>query len=205
MCSRGMMMSRTAESIDINKENMLGYWLTEYTHDKEIPEAQNAVVDQALKHGPEFIWFVEEDVVPPITALVKMVEYSVNNRVPVVTAWYKLDGGFKSYELSYDNSTLLFAGQGCLLVQARVFEQLKRPFFRSDTIWSPRYHENKLVREHDAPSEVTYGKQDIHFFGTLQEAGVGCALVEIECLHLGVDKWGAQGNNRGVHKLRLKQ
>jgi len=200
-----MMMSRTSESIDRNKENMFGYWITEYTHEDEIPDAQNNVTATALAHKPEWIWFVEEDVVPPIDALVKMVEYAVNNGLPVVTAWYGLDGGLKSYELANDG-TLLFAGLGCLLIRADVFEQFDRPIFRTDTVWTAKIHEAKMVRQADpvGDSEVKYGKQDIHFFGVLCEKQIACALVDIECLHLGVKKWGAQGDNRGVHQLRLK-
>ncbi len=203
VCSRGMMMSRTAESIDRNKEYMFGYWLTEYTHDDEIPVAQNNVTRQALVHSPEFIWYVEEDVVPPCNALSKMVEYAVDYDIPVVTAWYKLDGGLKSYEVANDD-TLLFAGLGCLLVRATMYDQLELPYFRTDTVWTAKVHEGIMERQMDRASERGYGKQDIHFFGVLSEKKIKCALVDIECVHLGIKKWGAQGDNRGVHRLRIK-
>lgn len=200
VCSRGLMMSRTAESIDRNKETIYGFWMTEYTHDLPIPDAQNQVTEQALKHNPEYIWYVEEDVVPPFNALKKMVEYSITEDCPVVSAWYRLNGGLKSFEIA-DNGTLLFSGLGCLLVKTSALRQLEKPYFRTDTVWTPDYHEGKLIRSNDREGAINYGKQDIHFFGTLHEAGIVPRFIDIECLHLIVKKYGEPRSNNGSHVI----
>ena len=203
VCSRGLMMSRTAESIDRNKENMSGLWVTEYTHEDPIPDAQNNVTEKALARKPEWIWYVEEDVVPPFKALNKMVRHSIAENIPVISAWYGLDGGLKTYEKSNDG-TLLFSGLGCLLVKAEVFTQLEKPYFRTDSTWTADLHEGKLIRSHDRGESINYGKQDIHFWGTLFENEIKSALLNIECLHLAVAKYGEPNDNNGVHLMRRK-
>lgn len=203
VCSRGLMMSRTAESVDRNKENMAGLWVTEYTHDDPIPDAQNNVTDKALARNPQWIWYVEEDIVPPFKALNKMVKFSMNENIPVVSAWYGLDGGLHTYEKANDG-TLLFSGLGCLLVNVDVFRQLEKPYFSTDTTWTADLHNAKLIRCHDRGLSINYGKQDIHFWGTLFEHGIKSALINIECMHLAVAKYGEPNNNNGVHTMRRK-
>src|SRR5581483_9615394 len=96
ICSRGLIHSRTLESIEQNLRPARArgeVWLTEYTHDKPIPEAQNAVVEQALIWDPEWILFVEEDNMLPIGMLRQMRDIADTQHTPVVLADYKLPDG----------------------------------------------------------------------------------------------------------------
>src|SRR5512147_206250 len=68
--SRGLVQSRTIEAVMTNIEDArricLGWFLS---HDKPIPDCDEAVAEAGLATGADFLWFIEEDVIPPVGAL----------------------------------------------------------------------------------------------------------------------------------------
>lgn len=63
--TRGLIHSRTIEAViqAIEHRGIREYTLV-LTHDLPIPDSHETVCKQALATGAEFIWLVEEDVVP---------------------------------------------------------------------------------------------------------------------------------------------
>src|ERR1051326_6708994 len=122
ICSRGLVHSRTEESVEMNlrpRRRAGEVWYVEHTHDLPIPVAQTEITERALRHNPEFVWFVEEDNVIPSGTLFHMRQLAEKH--DVVVADYPLKDGNRSIYKS-DKGSVLFGGMGCLLARARVFQ-----------------------------------------------------------------------------------
>lgn len=190
VCSRGLVHSRTMEGIDKNMNEVSGDWERVFTHDLPIPEAQNTIVEEARKHNPKWLWFVEEDVVPPDGVLKSLL--SETKEHDVVVAKYKLRGGAWSH---YPRSgPLLFAGLGCLLVHLKVFDRIGYPYFRTDRQFG-------FALRPAGRQKQKYGGQDVYFFAMLKKFKIEAKLLDIECQHLYVTKAGDVLNNVGFHDI----
>ena len=193
ICSRGLVHSRTVESVTGNLTSAPGTWRLTCTHNLPIPTAQNQVVQQALDYHPTWIWFVEEDVVPPKYALKHLLNLSIDKRVPVVSGTYRLRGGLWSHQKLGEQAT--FAGMGCLLVKAKLFDLLPKPWFRSDKAYD--------LKLDNVGTTDSYGQQDIHFFAALKKCGFKWHLAEdLVCRHLYVAEQGKFDNNNGCHVIK---
>jgi hypothetical protein len=194
--SRGVIHSRTIEACLRELKGM--DWEPCFEHEKPIPDAQNAVVMQALDAHCDLIWMVEEDIVPAPGVLLAMMSRTIEARV--VSARYKIRENLWC-DVQHKNH-LVFSGLGCLLIESSVFSQLTFPFFRSDIEYTQEGDKLRRVRnlsEHEKLS--TYGKQDIHFFYTLQEAGIHAVIHPVECEHLRIAAYGQPMTNNGFHKV----
>jgi hypothetical protein len=191
ICSRGLAHSRTWESVERNLRDAraLGQrWEIEFTHDKPIPDAQNAVVAAALEHDPELIWFVEDDNVIPDRLLVEMVEQwwqgvlDVPVNPPAIVADYPLSlPGYRSLRKTHKGQ-ILFGGMGCLLVPASVFRKIPEPWFHCQEA----YADEQTGRIERRPDIASYGGQDVQFFIALQKAGVPVLQTPRDVRHLRV-------------------
>jgi len=187
-CSRGIMHSRTFESIWRNLEGRRGDWDLVASHGLPIPDAQNAVTGRALALGPSWLWFVEEDMLPEPGTLSRMLE--AGSRRDVVTVDYKLEDGSKA--ISFREGNLDYGGMGCLLVKAKVFDKIRKPWF--DTL---AYN----GMGGSLPFRLNYGGQDVFFFKRLTEAGIEVEVIEATVDHLRVRKSGDPGSNNGAHEI----
>lgn len=187
LCTRGLVHSRTAEAVDDNINQTGNFWAKVWSHDKPIPEAQNFVVDKALCLKPEFIWFVEEDVVPPHGTLNRLLAEDVE----VVAAKYRLSGGSWCHGIA--NNKVVWAGLGCVLIRASVFKKLERPYFSID------YKFDLALTEKRKNSYKRRGP-DIYFYWQLKQAGIAPVLVDVVCNHLRVDNYSPQREN-GCHEI----
>lgn len=198
LCTRGLLHSRTAEAIESNLDEVgRDRWTILMTHDEPIPDAQNVVVERALEGPAKWLWFVEEDIVPPAGCLKRMVDRAMADDAMAVAARYRLDGGQWAHRLSRDHR-LVFAGLGCTLFRRDVFEQLDRPWFRTDRC----YCVNNLLNVEESREDVTYGGHDIHLFVQMLKRGWKSVLADDECLHLRVVEFGKSRSNVGWHKVR---
>ena len=198
LCSRGLVHSRTLEAVDSNLEQAIqadSPWRREkvWTHDLPIPEAQNVVVERARKYSPEWLWFVEEDIVPPPGLLLRLMELGEESRV--VAARYKLKGGLWC-EGGTRANTPTFAGLGCVLIHLSVFDEIGYPYFRSDITFS----EDLCAPFED--KQVAYGRHDIYFYSRLKNERIGFSLAPVECQHLEVVEYGEVLTNNGFHTVR---
>ena len=195
VCTRGTMHSRTAEAMDANLIDRGIDWDRVWEHSKSIPDAQNSVIEKALALDPKWVWMVEEDVEPPADALEKMLVAPS----PVVAMTYKLKGGQWCHKVNHAGR-LIFAGTGCLLIQAELLRNMSRPWFRTDLFYSYDAWTGKWS-EPVKNDQETYGKHDIHFFATLAQRGVYGVLAEGKCKHWHVVKPGAANSNKGCHQI----
>jgi len=165
-----------------------------FEHDKPIPDAQNAITEKALAAKADWLWFLEEDVIPPENALRLMLP-----EAKVISAKYRNRGGTWAYSLD-PNGRLEFAGMGCLLVHSSVFAKLEPPVFDTTREWQWNHDgtvENRRL-QHGA-----YGRQDIHFFGRLWQEGIEARLANVVCGHARVVKHGEPHTNKGCHEIEI--
>jgi len=190
ICSRGLLHSRMMESVDL--EIRQG-WKKLYSHDLPIPEAQNDIVGRALELDPDFLWFVEEDIVVPEGILKRLIDA----RSDIAVATYKLEGGLMSHRMLRNRVGVAFAGLGCTLIRRSCFDRLEKPYFRTDMGYELGCDDEPVRSRY----EHQYGGQDVQFFMRTLEKGMHTEFVDIECRHLYVKKYGRPKTNNGCHVI----
>jgi hypothetical protein len=198
-CTRGALISHAAEGMDINLIDASFKWDRIWEHKKKIPDAQNSIIERALKLNPEWIWMVEEDVEAPDAALEKMLRQAQGNGIKVVSANYKLEGGTWCCQKS-ETGDLMWSGLGCILIHASVFDVMERPWFRSDVAYTFDLVTGKLKGPYTERTS-NYGRLDVHFFAQLKKLGIEAELSSVECKHWKVRKYGKPDTNDGCHVL----
>jgi len=98
------------------------------------------MAEEALEIDPDYLFFLDSDTIPPANA----VKIMLRHRQPVVSAlypdkserwnaWVEKDGDIVNIkELTDPRGRLLtvdYTGFGCMLIDARVFERLSKPWF----------------------------------------------------------------------------
>ena len=193
LCSRGLVHSRTMEAVlDILPEP---WWLI-MSHDLPIPEAQNYVTREALARGAKWIWYVEEDVVPQPGFISSALDHA-SSGFDVIAADYPL--ATQPGVVRMGKNGPVYAGMGCLLVRATVFDRITKPWFEAAQ-WSYDKANDRWTRVHHGAGRI-YGGQDIHFFAQLHGAGIPFKVLPGKCQHLRVKEYGAEGTNDGCHKI----
>lgn len=195
LCSRGLIHSRTMESIERNLAGRRDRWTVLFTHDLPIPDAQNDVTERALRLQPTWLWFVEEDMRTPDGALDALLAKACEG-FDAVAADYRMKNRQKTVAMTYTGD-LIFAGMGCLLVRASVFERFERPYFRANR-YSIDYGTGRAIQY---AGEMTYGGQDVTFFVTCRQKGIPISMADVTCGHLAVKKFGEPHANHGCHEI----
>lgn len=190
--SRGLIFAEVEQAIEAMREQcnieVFRSW------DKGIPDAQNYLIDKAIRESdPDYVLFIEEDTIPPEHALIDMliadadiafIDYGVN--------------GWSCSAKEEGTGEVLWCGFGCTLVRREVFDELERPYFRTD----------KTLRLNDwqwVDATAKYGGQDIWFCIKAREAGFGIKQVRGECRHMQIDALGTKEVNDGRHILSQKK
>ena len=152
----------------------------------EVGQARNQIVDQALKVGAKYIWFVDDDTAPPPYALMQLMYALDQNKEAMVCAGiycakceptmpivYHDRGSGPYWDWKFgDVFECSSIGTGCMLVKTEIFKKIEKPWFKT-------MHEAT-----DAPvSVLEFGKEktyeqadilltdDIYFCYKVQEAG----------------------------------
>jgi len=195
VCTRGALLTEVLAGILSNiMPRILGgrYWTIRTTFKDPIPDAQNLVTEEALTLNPQFIWYVEEDTVPPAGVLTQMIHKSSE----VVVTDYLLEGG-KQMSIHREGEAVPYSGMGCMLVNRTVFNKIQKPWFECGAwTWT-----GSGFSEH---SFSLSGHQDVGFFVKLYEADIhAVALPEgWRCRHLRLEELGGRNTDRGLHKIR---
>jgi len=186
--TRGMVFTETVQEIaNIQNEYETKVY---YSWDKIIPDSNNYLVKKALDNSPEYLLFIEEDVVIPKGAVKDLIDANA--------AIACIDYGVNGYScIGKSEGRVLWCGLGCTLVKREVFEKLPYPWFRTDQTF--RLNDHQWT---DAPAK--YGGHDIYFTMKAREAGFEIKQVEGECKHLQLDELGRKEWNDGLHKISEK-
>lgn len=209
--SRGLVHSRTLEAVlaalDVARERIrcVGWFLT---HDLPIPDCHETTAERALAAGADYLWFVEEDMVPPPDALLLLLSTADTTGAGIVTIDYPIsEHPTQSAIMHKANGSVFWCGLGCTLVHRDVFALLARPWFRSS-------HPGVMIRHgaHDpwhwedlpphAANVFAYGGQDVWLCYQALLAGITIAEVpNMVAGHARLRSWGERQTNQGAHTV----
>jgi len=162
-----------------------------------IPDSHNTCVEEALVTDCNWILFLEEDIVLPEGAI-KLFKNEIQKGAKVVIIDYPIEGS-ESCVIKKDGK-LLWGPLGCTLIAREVFEDMPRPWFRTDKtllITNEKTFEYKIQ---DVPNK--YGGHDILFYLYLRQKGIPVGIVEgVKAKHLRLESWERKTMNNGVHKI----
>lgn len=185
--SRGFIFAEVENAIEKMRKN---YDIEVFrSWDKKIPDAQNYLVEQALKANPTHIFFVEEDTVPEDKTLDKLLKLDAD----IACCDYSVNG-WSCVAKDSKTKEILWCGLGCTLVKANIFKKLEKPYFRTDK--SYRLNDKAWI---DNP--MKYGGLDIWFCIKAREAGFQIKQIEGECRHLSFLAVGDKEVNNGLHHI----
>lgn len=214
--SRGLIHSRTVEAVQANvsqawfalRPKVSSWWIV--SHDLPIPEAHNDVAARALKHAPDYLWFVEEDMVPPAGALQRLHEELQRHRAAMAVLEYPVGEHPTSSSVHRGpDGGAMWSGLGCALIARKTFEKLDpiEPWFRCDQqIQMTRLGTKGDVKLKKTDQPYEYGGQDVTFCLRLLEAGLAIAVVdpaEMRAGHAKLRSWGKQHTNHGTHSVEV--
>jgi len=173
-----------------------------------VDQSRELTVEDALEANPEWILFLDSDVIPPDDVFARLSRHGE----AVVSGLYYVDGDFvhpaawmldendspstvdvdEHGRLVYDDRgtaavlemddqglvTVDAIGLGCVLVHASVFAELEQPWFR----WTKGYEDHPWDLRHEG--EVPGVSEDFYFCHKLAEAGVDVHLdTSVRCAH----------------------
>lgn len=204
--SRGLIHSRTVEAVcnalSAARDAAVACagWLI--THDLPIPDAHETLAERALgETSAAFVWFVEEDVLPPPRALLALITRQRETGAGIVALDYPVgEAPTRSCVTRNRQGHVLWAGLGCTLVTRATFERLARPWFRTDRtyLYSPDASREELVM---VPQSARYGGHDVAFYVAARAEGVGVEAIDGPCGHARLRALGAAHTNQGAHLI----
>jgi len=196
--SRGLVFSQSADEL---LQNLKGYLHKIYfAHKLPIPACFENPVNLALDDPTiTHIFLVEDDMVLPNHILKDMLEMDK----AVVTVNYPTSSKGDCAILTVKDR-IVYAGTGCTLVKREVFDELKKPYFRTDIMWSPRNMGNyiKFIGiKHDTNSG--YGLHDVNFFINLYKLNIPVHKLDYTVGQRKLIALGKAGTNDGAHNIEL--
>lgn len=194
--SRGLMYSRTAEEILKNLKG-LDYKIF-FSHRKPIPECFNEPTEQALANPDvTHLWFVEDDMILPPTILQDMLDKDK----AAVTVNYPTTKNRDAAILTIKNR-IVYGGTGCLLVKRAVFDELPKPIWRTDIVWTPKNMGNFIkftAIKRDKPTG--YGYHDVNFYINLYRLDIPVHKLDYTIGQRKLVAMGKSGSNNGAHQI----
>jgi len=152
--------------------------------------AREKTVEDALRTDPDWILFMDSDVVPPRDVFQRLARHGVDivsglyymdNPDGVHPAMWRLDEEESPAISGYDREGLVnvdAVGFGCLLVSREVIDTLERPWFR----WTKGYDDHPWDLQHQG--EKPGISEDFYFCHKAQEAGYDIYVdTTVKCMH----------------------
>jgi hypothetical protein len=152
--------------------------------------AREKTVEDALETDPEWILFMDSDVIPPRDVFQRLHShgqdivsglYYMDNPDGVHPAMWRLDENDSPAICGYDREGLVSVdgvGFGCLLVNREVFETLERPWFR----WTQGYEDHPWDLQHKG--EKPGISEDFYFCHKALAAGYDIYVdTTVKCMH----------------------
>jgi hypothetical protein len=106
------------------------------------------------------------------------------------------------------DKSIWWTGLGCALIRTQVFEQIGRPWFKTDKqIVVTRFGNSHITSIAERDVEYEYGGEDI-FFG-MKVTGSGWLIVEVPpqemfCGHAQLVERGKAQQNKGYHTITVR-
>lgn len=210
--SRGLIHSRTVEAVHtavacavasraVRLIDPVNWWLV--THDLPIPDCHETLAAHGLATGADALWFVEEDMLPPLDALELLTARQHQTGAGIVTMDYPVGEPPQTQScVTHDNAgAVWWAGLGCTLITRQAFAALERPWFR--TGYTYLWRDGALTI---SPSPARYGGQDVTFYLAAHEAGVGIAEIAPDAAiagHARLRTLGTSQVNAGTHTIAV--
>lgn len=195
--TRGVLFARTVRSSILNPE---------LPHDSPvfivdglpIPDAHNECIRKALQTDCTHIWFVEEDMEIPPTALAWMMKASESHRIVAVD--YKVRPDVTTVQ--YDNYGIIFFGFGCTMFDRRLFEKEFHNPWLTDK-FSIRINPDGTHEPYRSePAAGVYGKYDVFFGWQCRQKGIEpMVMSDLLCNHLRLRSWERKETNDGSHEV----
>lgn len=152
--------------------------------------ARELTVEDALESNPDWLLFLDSDVIPPADVFPRL----RNRGLDVVSGLYYVDTPEQPHPAMWrlddtDSPTPVAnsregvfnvdaIGLGCLLVNAEVFEEIERPWFR----WTRGYDEHPWDLRHQG--ERPGISEDFDFCYKVKEAGYDVYVdTTVKCIH----------------------
>jgi hypothetical protein len=195
--SRGLVFSRTAEEL---LRNLKGYEYDIYfSHRKSLPDCFNEPLNKALKHPfITHILIVEDDMILPDGTLQAMIKEDK----AVVTADYPVNKDGRGSIFTVDKE-IIFCGTGCLLVKREVFNELKKPIFKTDIRWQLKNFGDFIKMTSSIVEADGYGLHDINFSMALRQRGIPIHKIDTKLSQRKLLELGKSGSNNGAHKIEV--
>lgn len=194
--SRGLMFSQTADEILQNLKDIPHKFF--FSHRHPIPDCfeeptLKALEDKDITH----LWFIEDDMILKPDTLQRLIDTDV----AVATADYPVNKDGRGAVFSVDNQ-IIFTGTGCLLVKREVFEELKRPYFRTDIRWNIKNYGSflKMTKVVDKSLDG-YGLHDVNFCMSLYGKEIPIHKISGNLGQRKLVSLGAAGTNNGAHNI----
>lgn len=195
--SRGLIFSRTADEI---LQNLKGIPHKIYfSHRKPIPDCFNEPVEEALKNKDiTHLWMVEDDMVIPPDTLSTMLAMDK----AVVTGDYPVNKNGRGAVFTIKNQ-VIYTGTGCLLIKREVFDEIKRPFFRTDVRWRMKNYGDHIKISSHRVDEEGYGLHDITFCMAIYERSIPIHAIKQKLGQRKLVALGKAGTNDGAHQIEV--
>jgi hypothetical protein len=152
--------------------------------------AREMTVEDALEVDPEWILFMDSDVIPPADVFPRLRNrgvdivsalYYMDHPKQIHPAMWKLDENGSPAIAGYDYEGLVnvdAVGFGCLLVNRDVIDDIEPPWFR----WSKGYDDHPWDLQHQG--EKPGISEDFHFCHKAIEAGYDIYVdTTVKCMH----------------------
>lgn len=112
-----------------------------------VPDARNMCVKEAIKENADYIFFVDDDVIVPRTALVRLLKHNVDvvggmyyrKYFPLETVGMyenenKEPSSLDEYKIGDIIHDSLVLPSGCTLIKTSVFQKMEEPWYKSVTV-----------------------------------------------------------------------
>lgn len=149
-CPTRVMSRETAISLRNLAYPMFGNPIHYSPDGLEVGDARNLMVEQALRDGVEWMFFLDYDVAPPPNALVKLLSLKADIAAGVYNSkevpsypLIQVKGWDYAFE-DWEEGDLIKAdsvGMGCTLINMDVFRKVEAPWFRTVNGYSPKTHQ----------------------------------------------------------------
>lgn len=197
--SRGLMFSKTAEEL-LNNVKGIPHKIF-FAHGMSIPDCFEIPTNKALEDLTiTHLWFIEDDMILKPKTLSRLIDM---DKAVVMCDYPTTKEGHGAEFIIHKQ--VIFGGTGCMLVKREVFDELKKPYFRTDICWNIHKMDGyiKIIGVPRGNTHKGYGLHDVNFGISLRRMLMPIPIHDAG-FKLGQRKLvalGKAGSNNGQHEI----